>query len=328
MSKKKASVIGIDLGYSSVKLAKADGDTDIETTSFPSIVTEAIASTKVAGLVVRDTFYVDHKNKKYEIGNDVLHNTDGMTSQALNNTYTQSNDYSVLMKGALIQANVDAVEMLVIGSPVEYFEELKLSLKNQWQGVIHLDDERQVNIKEVVVLPQPVGGFYYYAKSLNDWQKVINQRSLIIDIGFYTVDWVVLHDMKLGRSGGYPGGMSFYIKAIINALHKRYSLRLMKNIEKSLINKQPLNIHGKEHSLTAYLSAAESVIEVAVQQIMSGLNGDDEFDNIVVIGGAAEIYAPLIKAHYSEWDVKVVNDKVFANAIGYYLVGLNMLAGS
>lgn len=318
-------VRAIDLGYGFTKFIHNVTDKgDLRTASFPSIA--SIAGKKNLGggfFAERDTVEVKHDGVMYEVGKDVVLGASAYSNRVLNKRYTQSNDYFALMKGALKMMKLNVIDTLVLGAPVNKYDEVKEFLKTSWRGDIDLDGNLKVRINKVIVLPQPLGGFALYGAQSGNYEKIKNQRNLIIDPGYFTFDWLLADNMKMMEgSNSYEGGMSFVIKAIVKELgNEADNLTTMTRIDEFFYNNKPFIFNGKEIDLNKYLPVAHSVIDKSVQTMVTSLSDLHNIDNIVVIGGAADIYLPIVQKHFKDRDVKVAKGKSFSNVMGFQYIG-------
>ena len=326
----KKVVRSIDLGYGFTKFIQNVTDKgDVKPVSFPSVA--SIAGKKNLGggfFAERDTITVKHEGVFFEVGKDALLAAGGYGNRPLNRDYTSSNDYAVLMKGALKMMNLTSIDNLILGAPVNNYSQVKKSLKTSWEGIIELDDERKIKINKVTVLPQPLGGFNWHIKNLGTgaYEKLKQQRSLIIDPGHFTFDWLVTQNMKmLEGSNSHEGGMSFVIKEIANEVcNGANDLTVLSRIDEYFYNDKPFLFKGKEVDLSKHLKVANTVISKSVQSMLNSLgntNNVNNIDNIIMIGGAAEIYLPHVQKIFEGRDVHISKGKSFANVMGFQWIG-------
>lgn len=324
-------VRAIDLGYGFTKFIQGVSEKgDFKPASFPSIA--SIAGKKNLGggfLKERDTITVKHDDVMYEIGKDVVLGASAYSNRILNKRYIESNDYAALMKGALKMMKLSTIDVLVLGAPVNNYDEVKDVLKSKWHGEIDLDGESKVRINKVIVLPQPLGGFALYGNQAGNYEKIKNQRNLIIDPGYFTFDWLLTDNMKVMEgSNSYEGGMSFVIKAIIKELgNEANNLTTMTRVDEFFYAGKQFMFNGKDVDLNKYLPVANSVIEKSVQTMITSLSDLHNIDNIIVIGGAAEIYLPIVQKNFKDRDVKVAKGKSFSNVLGFQYIGEALSSG-
>lgn len=324
ISIKDKKVEAIDLGYGFTKFTITKPSGEIKTNSFPSIVVPAGNKSLGGGFLnERDTIEVIHNGVVYEVGKDVGLCADAYSHRVLNKGYIQTNDYAALMKGALKMMGHDTINTLILGAPVSSYDEVKEILISSWKGEIQLDEKKSVRINKVKVLPQPVGGFAYYGAMAGNYEKIINQRNLIIDPGYFTLDWLLTENMILMEgSGSYEGGMNFVINAVVKELGSdANNLETISRIDRFFYKNTPVIFDGKELDMSKYLPAAYSVIEKSIQRMFTKLTDIKNIDNIVVIGGAAEVYLPFIQKQFIGRDVKIAKGKSYSNVLGFKLIG-------
>lgn len=176
-----------------------------------------------------------------KVGKDIAIVSNAYSNRVLNMQYIKSNDYHVLMKGALKAMEVELIDILVLGTPVVNYEEAKPYLIDAWTGVIELDDDLSVNVKKVIVVPQPLGGFMYYTEMANNFDEQKKQRNLIVDIGYFTFDWMLIDGMKMmSTCGSYQGGMSLVVNTLANKIgSSSNNLSTVTKINKFLYNDEP-----------------------------------------------------------------------------------------
>ena len=196
-------------------------------------------------------------------------------------------------------------------------------LKKNWTGEIALDDQNTVLIKQVKVYPQPLGGLVHFCNETNQDSDFMYKRNLIIDPGFYTLDWLITEDVKSVKgSGSCEGGMNFFIKAIALAYGiNPNNLSTCKKIDNFFTQKEPFFFGGSEVDLNEYLPFAHSVVETAVSQMINEITDLDNIENIILVGGSAGVYLPILNKHFKGRVLNVSREARFANLLGFYEIG-------
>lgn len=112
--------------------------------------------------------------------------------------YKHTSEWKALLLTGLKRLNTSVIDCLVMGLPCsEYYETddaiddiVKLA-----KGTHKIDDNTEVEVKKVIVVPQPLGSFHGYYLSVDDektrglLQKAI---TVVCDFGYGTFDWVVI----------------------------------------------------------------------------------------------------------------------------------------
>lgn len=80
--------------------------------------------------------------------------------------------------------------------------------------------ESEVEITNCRVIPQPVGAFFDHSLRSGTYERMRSQTNLLIDIGYYTLDWIVADGVKMinARSGAHNGGMSAILRTMADAI--------------------------------------------------------------------------------------------------------------
>lgn len=326
MSKSEKIISAVDVGFGFTKYLQFNQKTnEYKPSIFPSF--KSLAEPKNLGkgfLKDRNTVLVNHLGADFEVGPDVELMTTGYSQKLLNSNYIYSDEYAILMKGALKLCNLKLIDILVLGVPVNKLEEGRKYLESTWKGGITLDSVNQVHIERVIVVPQPLGGFAYHASQTGNINKLQTQRNLIIDPGYFTFDWLLVDQMKpMTGSGSIESGISFFLKKIADQIGentKNYTT--LNKIDKFFLDGAPFNYSGKAIDLEKYRPSADGILESAVQAMMSEVTDISNIDNIIVIGGASHIYLPAIKKHLKR-EVQVAKGKSFSNILGYFIIGQN-----
>jgi hypothetical protein len=73
-------------------------------------------------------------------------------------------------------------------------------LADQLTGTHQVTRKRQIRIKSVKVVPQPLGAYLDLVYTLDDPDLLADSRVLVIDPGFFSVDWVVIEQAALHQS--------------------------------------------------------------------------------------------------------------------------------
>ena len=319
-------VRAIDLGYGFTKfIKKTSSKGSVFPDSFPSVVamSDKDSTLETGGMLKVDANTVKHNGVTYKVGKDIALVSNSYSNRILNMQYIQSNDYHVLMKGALKAMEVELIDILVLGTPVVNYEAAKPYLIETWTGNINLDDDLFVKVNKVIVVPQPLGGFMYYTEMANNFESIKKQRNLIVDIGYFTFDWMLIDGMKMmSTSGSYQGGMSLVVNTLANKIGSSSdNLTTVTKIDKFLYDDEPFIWKGEPFNLKVYMPEVNTIIEKAVQTMVTAITDLDNVDNIIVIGGGAELYMPIIQKNFKDRPIKLTKGKSFSNVLGFQQMG-------
>src|SRR6202049_3128879 len=93
----------------------------------------------------------------------------------------------------------DHRDLLCVGLPVAAFKAKKrAALERLVLGKHDVGRGKTVRVERARVVPQPQGALMYYGHVHNRVAEIRKERSLIIDPGARTFDWLVTQGMQLG----------------------------------------------------------------------------------------------------------------------------------
>lgn len=318
----------IDLGWGYCKYSKADlVDETITYHSFPSLAPRA-ANSDLAGSLLggRDTVRVTVSGTDYEVGPDTSDLDSSDSSRNLNNGYVYSDQYMAVYLGALHYMGESQIDLLVCGLPVSNMQAAP-KLKEILEGEFEVQPGQMVKVKEVLVIPQPLGGLYYClgkSKEIDGLEDMKEETNLILDIGFLTFDFLLANGTKVieNRSGATNGGVSKVLRSVAESVSKKFGINYsnLSALDKGL-RKRKIKIAGEVESLDEHIKATRDVLESSVTYCknISGEAGD--IDNIIVLGGGATIYRKTIELAYPKHSIVVVEDAQLCNVQGFQLAG-------
>lgn len=335
----------LDIGYQITKMMRKV-DNKWELFSMPSIAPIYSGIDMSGGLLdKRDTEIVDVEGIMYEIGPDAndLQSTD--TVKALDSNYISSDYYKALFYGSLAYMNEDKIDLLVVGLPVNNLMRAE-DLKKLTVGKHTISEGRTIEVKDALVVPQPLGGLYAALNSDDDdFEDLRDSYNLIIDPGSVTFDFLFTHGKKANenRSDAYPGGMIKVLKAIAKSIQEKYQkpYNNLTAIEKALQKggeKRVVKLPWKKEKedLVEHIKNTKSVLESSVTTMKNkvGDGSEQQIDNIILVGGGASIFKKQIEHQYEHYDIKILNEpnfpeleeiegynSMFGNAVGYLFAG-------
>jgi plasmid segregation protein ParM len=347
-------VRAIDVGYGTTKytIEQSENGAPIVCSYFPSLAPLTQGSSKLSSRSppCRDIVIVDVAGQSYDIGLDarVPIGTDAQHGRSLDYDFAATNPYLALIEGALANMNQPEIDVLVLGLPVNVFERLAPTLEERIVGThmvpMHKDVASQhigipVLVKSVIVLLQPVGGYYHYARSTNNYDKMKSQINLVIDIGYFSLDWILSFGGKAlaAWSGSHPGGMYAVQRSIADAMTTK-----LEQLRGDLSTLDDALSSGTEPYLNLKACGACSCVEFD-HYVQSGRVKALEFvdilchkvgsqaatiQNIILVGGGATFFQPFVSSKFPQHDVVVASDPIFANVRGFQLVGEEEVAST
>lgn len=321
-----ALVRGVDVGYGHVKASMSKNSTsgEIRCKAFPSFAPEAKSDHLSGDLSKRDTVVVHVDGRSYEVGPDVENALSRHDTRYLNDDYCMSPTYLALVRGALHYMAVPSIDMLVVGLPVANLFARRNDLIKLLTDLHNVGNSRTVNVSCVKVLAQPIGGFMDYAFHSGRFDQIITERNLIVDPGYFTLDWVVTNGYQIvaDRSGSNDGGVFSLIRVIAQKIEKylRRQYTDYQLIERA-VNGMPFYLDGKPHDIKPFVDEAIHVVHKAVIAMKNGIGRHTDIRNIILVGGGAEIFREAVETAFPGYEVAVAKDPVFSNVRGFHLFG-------
>ena len=328
----------IDVGYGNTKYVvdRPTFKNSIECNIFPSLAPRCVNNSDISGaggfLKKRDTWRVCVNGFDYEVGPDSVKAQFGNESgRMLKEDYCLSDNYKALVYGAIQQMKLPHIDILVLGLPMSTWREYKDRLADLMAGKHQINDETTVTIDKVIVAPQPLGGFYDHGLGIGQFRAMKEQMNLIVDPGFYTLDWVLADGVVPidARSNAVNnGGMAEVIREVSEHIAKDFNTTVSQigsadRIDKALREKAPIRLFGKEshRSIDEYLAIAKKRALDPLLKLVQNVGAAGSIDNIILVGGGAHIYADLVSKEYPQHRIQIAHDAVFSNVRGFQLIG-------
>lgn len=345
MTSQEFTVGAVDVGYGNTKyLTVSDGDADFKHGHFPSLAPIAPNVDMSGGMLgKRNTKIIELDTVRYEVGPDTEMTSVGSdTSRILNDQYIFSQQYKALFLGALAYMGKESFDIVVMGLPVKNMYNAE-KLEKEFTGVFDIDDGKKVEIKKIVVIPQPLGGFYDIAIREDMYEQMVDEINLVIDPGYLTFDFLVLNGLTPieNRSDAMNGGMSKVLismaksisssigrpytdyNAIDKALRKPKMVKDSETGEKEL--KRVIKIAGKQYDLLPHIKKTSPVIENSITSMQNVVQTFDDIDNIMLVGGPEGIFErKIIEAIKTDEDRHLLKSKepIYSNVTGFFFWGV------
>jgi plasmid segregation protein ParM len=247
--------------------------------------------------------------------------------QALHKDYIETPGYRALMLAALLTAKQTHIDHLVTGLPVRHMLDKRDALKQLFAGYHQVTPEFSVTIETVHVVPQPLGGLLDFASERHEHYPVRDMTVLVIDPGHFTTDWLIVDGLRAvrRRSDSMETGMAAVIAEIRDRLRRKYGgtptdAKLIERIETG----RDVRVHNQPVHIQPLLAeVAQQVAEPVVQRIKSTVADFDDIDLILLVGGGAAVFEPVVRSVLaaSGPEIATAHASVFANVRGYYRFG-------
>lgn len=185
-------------------------------------------------------------------------------------------------------------------------------------------------MKNVLVIPQPIGGFLNTVDMFKDDNQfldvILNGKTVIIDPGFFSVDWVVVEsgEVRYKASGTNLKAMSVLIEVVNDLIKNDYGASSGKaKIEEAIrTGNNSLYIQGNKIDISHYIeTASEKVPDDALVAMKTSIRDlENNVDTVIITGGGAEVYKKAVEKLFP-CSVIISNPPVIANALGFYFFG-------
>lgn len=233
-----------------------------------------------------------------------------------------------LAKRSFVQSHDEVI--LITGAPSGEIDTSAITdLEAAFTGpheVIVNGRKQKVNVSQVIVLPQPIGTVM--SRYLDEEGYVADERYEVIrvgviDIGMGTTDLDSISCLRREEYKSIEAGMKDVYQLIADYVNKENP-----NAKAEFYHIEPQFASGKykiseRHSIDFSSIRDTAVFEVA-EKIKKGIKNAwktfDRFDEIILTGGGAELFAPYIGELVGE--LVIADQPQEANANGYLRYGL------
>lgn len=316
---KTEKVVGLDLGNGFMKIV-AD---DIEVVE-PSVY----ALKPVVSFQQGTDFSVTVDGQSFYLGNNALDSNLRVTSVVGNvdalTRYT-SKEYKNLLFGFLAQVFGEdvTIEKLVLGLPNSHFAQCEGGLvenfSNKKEKVIVGEKTCTIRLEEVIVLPQPLGTYFY--------SDVQQKDIIVIDLGNGTNDYTEIN--KLGNiinMFSSEDALRKYHLEVLNYVRKLYPTHQLSLIDVPKLEENGIKLTTGEHVVIvdAFVEALrEKYAGYILQPVIEQYDYLSRFDKIIITGGGAEVFKESVKTLKKELpNIAIVDNAQLANAMGFYKHGM------
>lgn len=322
-------VRAVDVGRGNTKYIADVRDGQMRCDMFPSQAHAAEAAyEQEAWGPRRRTVSIPVGELVYEVGPDVHLAADVFNANVLqHDRYIDTPEYMALLLGAVHFMQLDHIDLLVVGLPVATYKIKKQvqELERRLAGDHPLPRGRSVHIRKAKAIAQPSGALMHFGLLHNRVAQVRKERSLIIDPGRRTFDWLVTQGMQQieKRSHSVPRGMFDVVQTIAEGISRNTGshYREYELIDTALrTGKNPV-IFQQEYDLAQHLPLAQKIPEQAIAEMMHYVGDAGDIRNIVLVGGGAFFYRKALKAAFPRHAIHELKDPIFANVRGFQFAG-------
>ena len=330
-------VLGMDIGYSNLKLAMGfSGDTPKEVllpagaapasqmlTDFSAIIDGASQS--------KAQSFVNVNGEEWVAGISMVQ-LEGVERE-LHADYPSTDKYKALFYASLLQTGMDHIDVLVTGLPVDQYRdfELRERLVENLKGVNgghRVNESKFITIGEVAVLPQPFGAYMNLLSSTNDLELMEEGLVVSLDPGYFSFDWVAMlgRALKKNSSGSSTQAMSKVLEKaaeLINEMHDTSSCSKDQLEDAIRRGREYIFVDGNRVIIEPVMNEAGDIVApIAMTKFKQSMRDDSRNPDIVLIaGGGSKFYEKSAREAFPKSKVVVPQNPTMANARGYYFYG-------
>lgn len=322
------NVLGIDIGYSNLKLAFGKRGSEPKVLLRPAGAAPADRlGEKITGNKSEDFLRVVVNGTPFVAG--LSPDRAELWSRELHEDYPSTESYRALFHAGLLLSELEHIDILVTGLPVSQY--LNQALRNRLQtlmaGEHQVTPRRRITVENVRVVPQPVGGFVDHVWNLKDASEFEDSRVLVVDPGFFSVDWVLISNGELRRqSCGTSLEASSVIldeaaKLLANDFGGNVGRERLENAIRQ--NLTEVRLFGEKIDITPYLkTAADKVGPIVSTRLRESLRKENAgADIVLLVGGGAGFFESSVKEAFSQMKVYIPGSPVFSNVRGFWRMG-------
>lgn len=316
-----STIRAVDVGFGFTKYIASRTDAQTICRKFPSLAPLASNRRLSSNEGARETFVVSVDGVGYEVGPDAPLLRRAEVVRIADDEYINTPQYQALCLGSLAAIGLNQLDTLVLGLPVHSMQRAPVLIE-RFKGA-HTLPGLQVQIARVLVLAQPVGG-YFSAPTAGP-----SEVTLVVDPGYFTVDWVVMHGNRaqVERCGSHPGGVHAVLTTVAEGISAAIGrpYRNLDAIDAALVAGAPLRVQGAAVDLSQHLRRAEARIREDIAAITASVGSGLDVDRVLLVGGGAAFYRAALQQRF-RMTPEIPVDPEFANVRGFQLVGEQMAA--
>ena len=330
-------VVGLDIGYGNIKIAEGWRGEQPRVHTRPSGAAPAhLMTSRIEGVGVGGSdkeggaIPVEVDGQPWIAGVEPSRFEAGW-SRPLHEDYSTTNTYRALALAGLVLADAPVIDLVVTGLPVsQATDPARIEAITQMLVGRHARDQGDILVKEVRVIPQPIGAYVDFLRASTDptlRERILAGVTLVLDAGFYSLDWAVLDAgaLRRGASGTSLEAASVLLERAARIAAERAGGRAaMTNIEAAVRA-------GRTHIMQAGSrlpvgeligAAAQEIAPVAFESLRQALRRESRtVDLVLVTGGAGSWYAGVVQDLFPRAEIIHQEEPVSANARGFFRYG-------
>lgn len=323
--------VGLDVGFGYTKAMTVGSGQGHEARAvlFPSIVSPAVDLAFRSGLDHRSGS-LDHLAVTFEGASSfvgTLARRQGQFARAtLDRVRTQSHEYRVLFLTALALLTESPSEeyAVVTGLPVDDFDDRTL-IEDRLSGRFQITlggRTLDLIVRHLTVVPQPYGALMdlIFKDTLgNVDERYAEARVGIVDVGFKTTDFVLVHQGEFVQKGS--GSLKTAMSAVYQAAVPKFTSRYPGNWDmlgiETALRDGAIHVLGKRIEFDpALLDAELAGLAGEIVAWVQGRWSSEPVDYLIGSGGGSLLLKPLLLKAFPH--MVFIGDPQLANVRGYY----------
>lgn len=320
---------GLDLGYGNVKLsAHLAGESELRELIMPigAVPLEQAPKKLTGGYDTRDGVVVSIDGVRWLAGVEPSH-LQGFVRPTHEN-YPSTNEYKALMIGALAKAGIREVDMLYTGIPVAHYygpggAAQRTRISNTMTGQHWVDSTTSIRVKATTVVPQAAGAFMDVLARTPDLKPSKGSPSLVVDVGYYSVDWVRVVDsaVKDSSSGSSTNATSILLEQAAKLIAQKYGRPISPGRLEAAFRSNETKVDWGQITLDVveWLELAAAEITPKVFSGIAAMQRQEvDFPNLIILtGGGCSLYKKAAEDAFPHSRVVLSREPVMANARGF-----------
>lgn len=324
--------LGMDIGYSNLKLTMGEGDSKPKELLLPAGAGPAKKlPTQISAGESDGAIHVLVGTEEWVAGVPVDHLENW--ERDLHPDYPSTQNYQALFHAALLKTGREKIDRLVTGLPVSQYldNDRREALTKQLEGTHQVTAKRQVTVENVVVLPQPVGAYMHLlsTSSEEDIETMEEGLVVVLDPGYFSVDWVAMQGRALrkGSSGTSQKAMSRVLEEASDLICEEYQDKgacSKEKIENAIrLGRDKVLVFGRRVDIKPYFDLAiKSVAPQAMSSLRQAMRDEDRGADIILLaGGGGSAFSEAAKEVFPKSRIVVPSNPVMANSQGFWFFG-------
>ncbi|MCU0970382.1 MAG: ParM/StbA family protein [Gammaproteobacteria bacterium] len=324
-------IVGLDVGYSNLKLAVGEigGPPRLIVRPAGAAPVDRVGERVGSGAGGPEAIRVEVGGRGWAAAIEPVR-FEGW-QRSLHEDYSATPAYHALVQAALVLAERPVVDRLVTGLPVAHARDPRRrdALRRLLLGH-HRTARGAVDVREVRILPQPVGAYVdllWGDLGSEDLERIEAGTVLVLDVGYFSVDWgVIVHgELRRDASGTSLEAMSVVLEKTAERIARVHGGRPQPLAVEAALRegREHLRVLGARVPLAPVLAGvAEEIAGVSLEALRQALRREaTNVDLVLLTGGGGALYGPQVAELFPGAEVRLAPEPVAANARGFFHYG-------